>query len=306
MRKIFRSDQVTRRDFVGGSLSALGIASVFPASGRTQAFTSAGPQSLTVGEIIDTILKNIPVDPLRETVDTLKAGTPDMVCTGIVSTMFATVEVIRKTILLKSNFIIAHEPTFYNHLDETGWLEGDKVYEFKKNLLNQNNIAVWRFHDYIHRHQPDGVRMGVLTKLGWESYYDANSPRIVTLPATPLKYLISHVKNKLGISKVRYIGDQSQLCRRIALMPGASGGRSHIQLIQEERPDVLICGEVAEWETSEYIRDTRSMGTPRSLIVLGHAQSEEPGMDWVVPWLQPKVPGIKVTHIASDNPFSFS
>jgi hypothetical protein len=47
------------------------------------------------------------------------------------------------------------------------------------------------------------------------------------------------------------------------------------------------------------------MGAQRSLVVLGHAVSEEPGMVWLVPWLQPKLPGIKVTHIPAENPFVF-
>jgi putative NIF3 family GTP cyclohydrolase 1 type 2 len=48
------------------------------------------------------------------------------------------------------------------------------------------------------------------------------------------------------------------------------------------------------------------MGAKHSLIVLGHAQSEEPGMQWLVQWLQPKITGIKVTHIPANNPFTFA
>jgi hypothetical protein len=88
-------------------------------------------------------------------------------------------------------------------------------------------------------------------------------------------------------------------------MPGAAGGRNQITMHQQHDPDLMICGEVAEWETSEYIRDARLMGLQKSLIVLGHAVSEEPGMEWLVGWLTPKVPGTKVTHIAARSPFSF-
>jgi putative NIF3 family GTP cyclohydrolase 1 type 2 len=307
MTKPAFSDAVTRRTFVAGSLSALGVASFLSTPHSLQAKPkSPALEGLTVQHVIDLILEKIPVQPFPQTVDTLKAGKPDTVVTGIVTTMFATVEVIRKTIELKANFIIAHEPTFYNHLDETPWLESNKVYQFKRALLEENNIAVWRFHDYWHRHQPDGVRMGVLTDLDWQKYYNPENPRVIILPATSLKNIIGHVKKKLGIQGVRIIGDPDQICKKILLMPGASGGRSQILQTEEEQPDLLICGELAEWETSEYIRDARSMGAKRSLIVLGHAQSEEPGMGWLVPWLQPKTPDIKVTHIPSNNPFTFA
>jgi putative NIF3 family GTP cyclohydrolase 1 type 2 len=102
---------------------------------------------------------------------------------------------------------------------------------------------------------------------------------------------------------VRFIGDPKQICKRVALSPGAAGGRSQIQLLQKERPDVLIVGEVSEWETAEYIRDAQSMKLPMALIVLGHAESEEPGMEWLVSWLQPKIPDIGVTHVPSRYPF---
>jgi len=40
-------------------------------------------------------------------------------------------------------------------------------------------------------------------------------------------------------------------------------------------------------------------------LVLSHSVSEEAGMEYAAKWLQPKVPGVKITHIASTNPFTF-
>jgi hypothetical protein len=92
---------------------------------------------------------------------------------------------------------------------------------------------------------------------------------------------------------------------RILLMPGASGGRSHILAIQQDKPDVIMCGEISEWETAEYVRDARQQGQKLSLGILGHIMSEAPGMQWLVPWLQPKLPGMKITYIDSKNPFMY-
>jgi putative NIF3 family GTP cyclohydrolase 1 type 2 len=262
-------------------------------------------EGLTVGGVIDLILKNIPGAPFKETVDTLKAGRADQPVTGIVTTTFATVEVIKEAHTLGANFLIVHEPTYYNHLDQTNWLEGDAVYRHKRDLLDNHGIAVWRFHDYWHAHRPDGVQRGVLTALGWEKYVNPQEEGLLNLPPAPLKEIVAHLKAKLGIRQVRVVGDPNQACRRVVLMPGAAGGRSQIAALRRTEPDLLICGEVAEWETSEYIRDARAMGAQRSLVVLGHAVSEEPGMVWLVPWLQPKLPGIKVTHIPAENPFVF-
>src|SRR5688572_11369059 len=143
-------------------------------------------KKITVGEIMDAFTGEVAGAPFATTVDTLKAGNRDIEVTGIVTTMFATLEVINKTIAKKANFIIAHEPTYYNHLDETNWLENDEVYRYKSNLLKQHQVAVWRNHDYIHRHQPDGVVSDVVERLGWANYHNpANG--IAAIPATSLK-----------------------------------------------------------------------------------------------------------------------
>jgi hypothetical protein len=68
---------------------------------------------------------------------------------------------------------------------------------------------------------------------------------------------------------------------------------------------LLIVGELNEWETAEYIRDFRYQGGKTSLVVLGHSVSEEPGMQWLLPWLQPKAPGVKITHVPSGDPFNW-
>src|SRR5690349_4997891 len=105
---------------------------------------SSPQKKWTVGEVIDLFLKEISGAPFDKTVDTLKSGSRDNEVTGIVTTMFATIPVIRKAIEEKANFIIAHEPTFYNHTDDTDWLKDDKVYQYKAALLSDNNITVWR------------------------------------------------------------------------------------------------------------------------------------------------------------------
>jgi putative NIF3 family GTP cyclohydrolase 1 type 2 len=296
--------QYNRREFVTTVGQALGTSALLMSPAT--AFSAHRPAApFTVGGVIDIILKEIPGAPFAETVDTLKSGSREQPVKGIVSTMFATIPVIEKTAALGANFIIAHEPTFYNHRDDVEWLANDDVYAFKKELLNKHGIAVWRFHDYWHTHKPDGIITGVLKKLEWSSYADAENLQVISLPSAPLKKIAEHCKKKLGIEKVRVMGDLAQDCKRVLLLPGASGGMNHISRVRQIKPDVLIVGELSEWETSEYIRDAEAMGRKVSLIVLGHAVSEEPGMEWLVSWLQPRVPGIGVTHIKAGNPFTF-
>jgi putative NIF3 family GTP cyclohydrolase 1 type 2 len=296
----------SRRKFIYNLSKVASVTTLLasPLAGRAGSFFEI-KKDITVGEIIDLFTSQIPGTPLSNTVDTLKAGNRDIKVTGLVTTTFATIEVIRKTIELGANFIIAHEPTFYNHQDETTWLANDEVYRYKADLLKQHNIAVWRNHDYIHSLKPDGVRMGLLKQLNWEGYYDQKATNVLTLPAASLSSLIEYLKQKLSISMVRYIGNPEQNCQKILLMPGAAGGTRQIQAIGKEKPDVLICGEIQEWETAEYVRDAQAKGDKLSLIVLGHIASEEPGSEFMAGWLKEKIPGIKTTHILSNNSLSF-
>ncbi|MBS1669768.1 MAG: Nif3-like dinuclear metal center hexameric protein [Bacteroidetes bacterium] len=256
----------------------------------------------TIQEVIDIILKEIPGAPLKQTVDTIKSGDANNKVTSIVSTMFATIDTIKATAKLGANFIIAHEPTFYNHEDDTNYVPNNSIVKQKQALLKEHNITVWRFHDYWHMHQPDGIGYGVLKKAGWLKYVEKEKA-IVNIPAIRFQELIDHLKKALGISSLRVIGNANQLCKKIAILPGAAGGQLQISIVEKEKPDVLIVGEVHEWETGEYIRDSQELGNNTSLIILGHAQSEEPGMEYLAEWLQPKIPGVKITHIPSGNPF---
>jgi len=294
----------TRRKFIYNASTAVG-AGIVLSSPLFASAASFADESYTVKQIMDMFIKDVPGGVLSNTVDTLKAGSPDTKVKGIVTTMFATIAIIRTAIDLGANFIIAHEPTFYNHADDTAWLKNDAVYRYKIDLLNKHNIAVWRNHDYIHRLVPDGVTTGVLAKLDWQNHADHDIPNIITLPKTTLKELIRHVKAKLNIEKVRYIGDPAQKCSRILLMPGAAGGQRQIEAIMKVKPDVLMVGEIQEWETAEYVRDALAKGDNLSLVVLGHIASEEPGSEFMLNWLKEKVPGVKATHVTSGNSLSF-
>jgi putative NIF3 family GTP cyclohydrolase 1 type 2 len=257
---------------------------------------------MTVQEVIDTIIAAIPGGPLKNTVDVVKAGDVSQPVTGIVTTFLATYEVIQKALAQGANLIITHEPTFYTHRDEVEWLAGNNVYEAKRRLLDEHGIVVWRFHDYWHRHQPDGIMVGVLRQLGWEAYADPMNLDLCTIPPMRLADLVLLFKQRLGIADVGVIGDPEMVCRRVGLSVGASGGQGHIRLLHRADLDVLACGELHEWETAEYVRDAVSMGLNKALVVLGHAPSEQAGMAYLVEWLAPKVPGVPITYIPCGYP----
>jgi putative NIF3 family GTP cyclohydrolase 1 type 2 len=280
--------------------------------------------SITIQHVIDSIIATIPDAPLEDTVDTVKTGDPDQLVTGIATTFLATSAVIQKAVDFGANLIITHEPTFYEHLDGTEWLQDDPIYTAKRRLIDDHNIVIWRFHDYWHRHRPDGILTGVLQELGWkneateipaenaspirsmEDYFALAKPSLCfDLPPQPLRELALDLKRKLDIHQLRVVGNPDMICTRAGLLVGKIGGYFQIKLLQESDVDLLICGEINEWETCEYVRDALYHQHPQALIILGHANSEEPGMKYCAEWLQVMFPELRIAHIPAGDPFRY-
>jgi putative NIF3 family GTP cyclohydrolase 1 type 2 len=261
----------------------------------------------TIQQIIDTILTDIPGAPFAETVDTVKTGDPSQPVTGIVTTFLANHAVLQRAVDLGANFVITHEPTFYNHLDETDWLQQDPVYQAKRTLIDEHGIVIWRFHDYWHSHRPDGILTGILRELDWEDQVHVTDRLpVITLPAQPLRDLVAHLKAKLDTDSVRVVGPPEMACSKIGLLVGSPGGGWQIGALSKP-PDVgidaLVTGEINEWETCEYVRDALAQGRQQALIVLGHAASEEAGMAYLVEWLDARFPDVTIAHVPTGDPF---
>jgi hypothetical protein len=178
----------------------------------------------------------------------------------------------------------------------------DPVYLAKQRLIEANRLVIWRFHDYWHRHQPDGIVTGVTQALKWSDYADPTSPNRFNLPPLPFGDLVAQVNERLGCRRALVIGQPDIPCSRIALLVGFPGSERQIAALQGDI-DVLVTGEMHEWETCEYVRDAITQGLSKGLIVTGHEVSEEAGMAYLVDWLRPRFPDVPITHIPSGDPF---
>lgn len=254
--------------------------------------------TLLIKNVLEALIA--PVGSLEHTVDTLKFGDPDTEVTGIVSAFMPTQFVIEQAIQRGGNLIIAHEGPFYSHHDDHSAWQEDPVYVEKRQLLESSGIAIFRFHDYLHRYKPDGVIMGLIEALEWLPYIKEHyaASTILQIPTETLSGIVEHVKSRLGIDYVRVQGDLSMTCTRIGLLAGyRGGGHQAIPLFAKESLDLIIYGEGPEWETPEYVRDAVYQGKSKALIVLGHAESEEPGMKWLAEKLTNMYPEIPVHYI---------
>jgi putative NIF3 family GTP cyclohydrolase 1 type 2 len=261
--------------------------------------------TITIQQAIDSIIASVHGAPFSETVDTIKMGDATQELAGIVVTFLTTCEVIEQAVQGGANLIITHEPTFYNHLDETDWLKDHPVYAEKRKRIEENRIVIWRFHDYLHSIPPDNTFMGLIEELGWEADGAAENPFVCTIQPLTLHQLGQYVKDRLGLQTVRVVGDLSMSCEHVALLPGFPPAAWQMTSLGVAGADVLIAGEIHEWETSEYVRDAAALGFKKGLIVVGHAASEEPGMRRIIPWIVERVPNVPIRFVSTGSSFHY-
>lgn len=277
-------------------------------------YSKNAKNNLTVQNVIDKILLNICGGPkFEQTCDVITVGSPDNVVTGIVSTFMPTFHVIQEAVRLGANFIISHEPTWFTGNDTTDWCKEDSVYLAKRKYLKEHGITIWRFHDHMHiGSDTDYIYEGLIEELGWRKYLqpDEKQPWIYELPETTVGELAEFFKEKLEMDTVQIIGDSEMKVKRAGILVGGGSlglgvEEMPMQVMERDRLDLLIVGDITEWTVCAYINDAYQMGFNRAMLTLGHERSEEAGMKYLAPWLAERFPTIPVTFVDAKEPFTY-
>lgn len=257
----------------------------------------------TANAIIGTIIKNTGAANIPNTVDIIKEGDPETQVTGIITCMFATMDVLKEAVSKNCNLIIAHEPLYYNHLDETKQFQNDPVFLEKKRFINYHKLVIWRFHDYIHSMKPDGIESGMVTKLRWKDYTVTGKTNQFVLPETDLNGLLKYLKQIFPQNAFYVVGKPEMKLSKVSLSVGAPGSMNHILKLEDKNVDVVIAGESQQWETYEYMRDAVEQGRNKAIIFIGHVSSEEAGMEYCAEWLKGFIKDIPITFVKSGPSF---
>jgi putative NIF3 family GTP cyclohydrolase 1 type 2 len=252
---------------------------------------------ITPEDIVNRIKKQVTCPWADQTVDTFKAGDPDSKTTGVAVCMFADMKVLAEAVDLGCNFIITHEPVFYNHLDQTENFSDDPVFLEKMEFIEKNGLVIFRFHDHIHMTEPDGISFGMIRKLGLNQHAVNGSQTFFRIPEKTLESYANELKQKFEMESIRVIGNPDLKFTRLAFMAGAPGGQRHIHMLRNDDVEVLIAGEAPEWETYLYVNDAVNQGKNKAVIFLGHIKSEEAGMEYCAEWLREFVREVPVHFI---------
>ena len=280
-------------------------------------------------EVIQAILDYHPQFPPEYAgCDDYKCGDPEAECTGVVVAMSPTIHVIRKAIELGANLIVVHEPTFYTSQDGPGWFEDFpcSVYDEKRALLDSHGITIWRDHDHMHAHRPDGIFTGVIKYLGWEDTLEVDTDTgsfahfHVRFPEMTLRELMQHVIRTIGLNGARYIGDPEAKVSSLAFVGHLFPGKCmktkkdgteleySVGIIDtlEQKVDVIMPGETIDWTCLSYVRDAVQLGKAKAMISIGHYNWEELGMRYTADWLPGLLKGaVPVTYVPSEDMYAY-
>jgi putative NIF3 family GTP cyclohydrolase 1 type 2 len=258
--------------------------------------------TITAQDVIDRIKKNIGVEWKPESPDGVKAGDPSTTVTGIATTSMATVNVLRSAIKAGANVVITAQPTFYSRTDAATSQRTDRVLDAKNELIAKNGVVIVRLSEHWRLRQPDPRTQGMAAALGWTTYRSAGDHQLFHVPSLTLGDLADHVKKRLqSRGGIRVVGDPKTRVQRIGLLPGTTPIQASLQMLPNV--DVIVAGEVREWESVEYARDTAFSGERKGLILLGRVVSEEPGMNICADWLKMFVAEVPVTHVSAGDPY---
>jgi putative NIF3 family GTP cyclohydrolase 1 type 2 len=285
------NNAISRRNFarqIGGALAA--------SAARAQA-------PVTAAQVVERIKQKLAEEGVvwgPSNFDKFHLGDSNVPVTGIATTFQPTLDVLQRALAARKNFVVAHESTFWDGFDPVEVMLQDPVCQAKIRFAEENWMAVWRIHDHWHRRRPEPVFTALARKLGWNSYYDADSrPRRYQIPEMTLEGVARHVQNQLGTQNVVVVGEPGLRVKTI-------GDCAHVlsSVLPALRScDVALVGETPQFDTFEYLRDAISLGMKKGVVMISHQGLEEWGMQDCAAWLRPLVPELSVEWISSNDPF---
>lgn len=237
------------------------------------------------------------------TCDTVKAGQAEEVIKGIAVSMFATPEVIRAAGEIGANFLIVHEPVYYNHFDSE---IPNSIGREKQTLIDQLGMTIYRFHDHPHYTNPDTICEGMLEAIHLPGVLEEREPLksnryLLDTPMTA-KELAVHLEKQLHIKHVKIAGCTDQKGKALSLAFGAASDVA----VELETVDFVLTGETSEWSVAEIARDYAQMGYNKAILVMGHIGSERNGMMLVAHRLQQIHPDIPVRYLECGEVYSYT
>lgn len=267
----------------------------------------------TAQELVERVQKALGGEQPADSVDGFKAGDPSTPVKGIAATAMATMNVLRQARQNGANLIFTYEPTFFGRQDGPpsappegrpaffrGLDPADPVYLAKKAFIEDNGLVVYRLRDQWETQKKLEMTAGLADAIGWGEYRVSPDDGLYQIPAASAEQVVAALRQKLSIrGGLRAVGDKAAQVRRVLLLPGFTPPATMWSRYSEV--DMLITGEVREWENTFYAADMFTAGEKRAFVTLGRVVSEDPGMRVCAEWLKTVAGSIPTRWISAGD-----
>jgi len=217
----------------------------------------------------------------------LMVGDMEQEVSSVLVALDCTLEVIGEAKVKGCNLIFCHHPLIFH---KPSSITADKLLGKKIIELISNGISVYSSHTNLDSAQGglNDILMGllglketnVLEAVPGES--GAGIGRIASLDEpVALSALIDKVKESLGLTVVKFSGDENKVISKIAAITGS--GQSFFGAAVSEGADCIVTGDT----TYHYVSDLREEGI--AVIDAGHYGTEWPALKMFSKWLQNKI-----------------
>lgn len=239
----------------------------------------------------------------EQTVDTFKAGDPDVPVRGIAVAWQSQWPTLKAAHAAGCNLFITHEPTFYVHRDDDPGPYQDPQLDAKRAWLEQTGMVVYRCHDVWDVVPEHGVRDSWARGLRLEGPPLAEDERryygLYRVQAQPLRALACSLAARvsdIGQGHVQLVGDGERIVTHLAIGTGAAcrvPAMAALRTPGGAAPDALLVTDdgMRFWADGSWAID-RNL----PLLVVNHATAEEWGMRSLAAYLQAHFPGVPVQH----------
>jgi putative NIF3 family GTP cyclohydrolase 1 type 2 len=178
----------------------------------------------------------------------------------------------------------------------------DPVYAGKNAFIDKNSLIIFRLTEHWNARKPDPRAAGLATVMGWTRHKTSEDALRYDVPPITLEALASQLKKVLAArASIRAIGDRTFRVQKVGLLPGFTPIQASLALLPSV--DVMIAGEVQEWEGATYAQDVVFSGLKKGFISIGRVVNEATGMQVCADWLKTLVPEVPVRFISAGDPY---
>lgn len=230
----------------------------------------------------------------ENTCDHLHYGDPETVISKIAVVFKITLHNLGLAAAAGANLIITHEPLYPRYDGFIAQDETDPVALALHDRLKETGMAVLRLHDHIHIHTFDFIHRGYIERLGLPIQF-ANPPYRLGFTqyglarAYTMREIAELSARHVDMPHPRMAGDPDAPITRVTLALGGTGSLAY-DILSSTDTELFITGETDELSCAFYANEAAALGKTKNLLVLGHCESEQFGMDYLAKWIHEQLP----------------